>query len=144
MSNGQVEVIKVMARKNEITKREVSDLGRKITVSSRLDKTRIGQQGYVTVSDWNEGNITNIKDYGRNASDILYKRSNSNNAAEAEVMALSKEAAEQKARIAELEAKLKALEEVPQTNDLKDLEAELIEQADAPVKRTRAKRGGNA
>lgn len=98
-----VKAIKVMQRKNENGRKQLVDAGRIIEVSPKLSRKNIGAQGYVLLSDWNEGNIHNIKDYGRQLNEIQF-----NPGAEKmkdDVISLVSENEALKKQLAELQAK---------------------------------------
>jgi hypothetical protein len=146
-----VEVIKVMQRRNENGRKRLVDAGKVKSVNAKFTRRQLGDQGYVLVSDWNGGDIHNIKDYKRDLSEIQFNPRLKE--AEKEVMNLASENEMLRKQLAEMQAKepAKSIEEkdpivveveVPEVN-ISAVEAELQERIQAeqePAVKTRKPR----
>lgn len=138
-----VKAIKVMQRKNENGRKQLVDAGRIINVSPKLSRKSIGAQGYVLLSDWNEGNIHNLKDYGRQLNEIQFNPGAAK--MKEDVVSLVSENEALKKQLAELQAKAGKVEPKdtePAADEISAVEAELQEriEADQPEKKTRKPR----
>lgn len=145
-----VEVIKVMQRRNENGRKRLVDAGKVKIVNAKFTRRQLGDQGYVLVSDWNGGDIHNIKDYKRDLSEIQFNPRLKE--AEKEVMNLASENEMLRKQLAEMQAKqpVKAVEEKEpvkeaeeSASDISAVEIELQERIQAdqePVVKTRKPR----
>lgn len=145
-----VEVIKVMQRRNENGRKRLVDAGKVKSVNAKFTRRQLGDQGYVLVSDWNGGDIHNIKDYKRDLSEIQFNPRLKE--AEKEVMNLASENEMLRKQLAEMQAKepakaVQAKEPVVETEESESnvsaVEAELqerIQSEQKPVVKTRKPR----
>lgn len=107
----KVEVIKVALPKSERQfNRESVTIGKKRFVSKSYLKAKktLGNQGYMTIDDWNR---RAFHEYGLNQNDILLDRVKKNPVLDAEMDAIAKENAELKKRLEALEKSLQPKEE---------------------------------